>query len=66
MITKFETYTPNDDLAPDYIIDSFFNRIENLLKTYKKDDKIIKFWLRQLEKVNGKIPTKIEKLLNDN
>lgn len=70
MITSYKKYMnehlSDDNLVPDYIIDTFYNKIKKLLETYKKDDEIIKFWLRQLETVNGKIPSKIEKLLNDN
>jgi hypothetical protein len=66
MKTNFESYISDDNLAPDYIIDSFFNRIKKLLITYKKDENIIKKELKRLEIVNGKIPTKIKNLLNDN
>ena len=66
-LQDFEKYFSDDNLAPDSIIDLFYKRIESRLKTgYKKDSKVIQTELNRLTLVNGKIPAKIEKLLNDN
>lgn len=52
------------DLIPDFITDSFYNRIENLLKEVDKDHPSVKRELDRILSINGnKLPKKIQELL---
>jgi len=68
VITNFKKYKMNEkNIAPDFIIDTFYNRIKTKLENgYKKDNNIIKKELDRLILINGTIPDKIKDLLNDN
>jgi hypothetical protein len=64
---KIQKFTENENnLVPDDIIDTFYKRIESRLKAgYKKDSKVIQTELDRLMLVNGRIPEKIKKLLDE-
>jgi len=59
-----KNYNEFDDIIPDYIIDSFYNRIKSRLdKGAGKDSETINRELNRIIIINGTIPNKIKKLL---
>lgn len=50
----------HNELIPDEIIDTFYNKIKKCIENGEKYDRYIKYLL----KLNGKIPEKIKKLFN--
>src|ERR1035437_8712295 len=62
-----EKFEESDDIIPDGLIDTFYQRIENLLKLHNNDKNhpLIQKELHRILSINGKIPDKISDLLNE-
>ncbi len=66
MIKKYNNFLNENNIIPNNIIDTFYERIKRLIDSHKdKNHPLIKKELDRLESINGNIPKKIQELLNE-